>query len=382
MNKMTENRKGVLDYIIDQCDMIESFTDYKLIIGSLKKDELEYLYNKLVEDFQYRPMCEYVSWKLKHSDEPKERKKNKPLKVLLDLFTDKKSKGVTTSRNALKDRFHYASYADQCKILRAFLASTAASDRDWAYRILYRNWYPTLRKDVQALWESNHELRCEWVVVKYFPKEYLYNNVDTFSSQSYKFVCVKLAGFKDFKMNRFKLSEFDYIYVCAYSGEYIEKRRVEYYLYKCIYDMMYEPKMWRYIKRDEDDVFTTRKIEKVNKILWCMSKLGMIQEIVDYYMWDDEVKKLFTSKCDNDDFNSYYVYRACVLSKIDKVCQRREKNNSETLFDFNKYDCEMQHVDKKATMEEMQALCPELMNIVEEWQLNEVKEECDDNAPF
>ena len=382
MNKMTKTRREVLDYIIEEYEMIESFTDYKLIIGSLTKGELEYLSKKLSEEYFFRPMCEYVNWKIKHSDEPKEKEKNKPLKVLLDMFTDKKSKCVATSRVALKDRFYCASYADQCKILRAFLASTAASDRDWAYRILYKNWYPTLGKDVQTLWESKHELRCEWVVVKHFPKEYLYNNVDAFTQQSYKFVCVKLAGFKDFKMNRFKLSEFDYIYVCAYSGVYIEKQRVENYLYKYIHEMMYEPEIWRYINRDEDDVLTTRKTEKVNKILWCMSKLGMIQEIVDYYMWDDDVKKLFSSKCDNDDFNTYYVFRDCVISKIDELRQRRKKNNSESSFDFNEFDSEKQHIDKKATMEEIQALCPGLIDIVEDWQLNEVIAEPDENAPF
>ena len=69
------------------------------------------------------------------------------------------------------------------------------------------------------------------------------------------------------------------------------------------------------------------------------------------------------------------------MSEISVFVQKNDKNKFFYNL-FNEFDSEKQHIDKKATMEEIQALCPGLIDIVEDWQLNEVKAEPDESAPF
>lgn len=96
------------------------------------------------------------------------RKRNAPIATLIKNYVNKKSGKVSVSREEIKWRFDHLDWKDQKKILAAFLDS-CMSDREWAYTKLLDYWDETFAPKVKELWETYHEYRCSWSVIRYFP---------------------------------------------------------------------------------------------------------------------------------------------------------------------------------------------------------------------
>ena len=97
--------------------------------------------------------------------------RNNPIATVIKNYTNKKSGKVTDSRNEIQRRFLGLDWKDQKKIMAAFLDAGAA-DRNWAYSRLLDLWDASFEKKVQELWETYHEEKCSWVMIRHFPKEY------------------------------------------------------------------------------------------------------------------------------------------------------------------------------------------------------------------
>ena len=110
----------------------------------------------------------------------KEKKRNTPIATLIKNYINKKSGKVSDSRDEIQIRFDYLDWKDQKKILSAFLES-GKKDRQWAYSKILDYWDKSFEQKIKELWEQLHEDKCSWAVIRYFPIEYLTQNIDIFT---------------------------------------------------------------------------------------------------------------------------------------------------------------------------------------------------------
>ena len=148
----------------------------------------------------------------------KRQKRNSPIATLIKNYTNKKSGKVSDAREEIQWRFNWLDWKDQKKILNAFLES-GKSDREWAYGKVLDYWDDSFLPKVKELWETYHEYKCSWSVIRYFPLEYISEHIDDFTDErDYFFICLRLAKDKNFMIDRTKLSNTDYLALLYHTG--------------------------------------------------------------------------------------------------------------------------------------------------------------------
>ena len=113
------------------------------------------------------------------------KKRNRPIATLIKWYSDKESGKVVEARKEIQHRFDYLDWNVQKKILMAFL-DAGQSDRQWAYRKIYRQWDKCFLEPIRTLWEEHHENTCVWSVVKYFPMEDVTHGIYGLAEESCK----------------------------------------------------------------------------------------------------------------------------------------------------------------------------------------------------
>ncbi len=107
-------------------------------------------------------------------------KHNTPASTLIKNYSNKKSGKVTVARYEIQQRFNGMEWIHQKKILDAFIQGTN-SDREWASRIMFKCWDKSFIPVVKTLWEQYHERPISWLIIRYFPIEYIRQNMDSLS---------------------------------------------------------------------------------------------------------------------------------------------------------------------------------------------------------
>ena len=138
-------------------------------------------------------------------------KRNKKISTLIKWFVERKKGKVIESRQEIQRRFDHLDWNDQKKIILAFLSSGKA-DRYWIYPYLVKYWDDEFIPIVKDLFEKYHEDTCKWAIIRYFPINYLLQNIDLFSEgRDYFFLCRRMAYDKvPFEIEKEKLSPRDY----------------------------------------------------------------------------------------------------------------------------------------------------------------------------
>lgn len=168
------------------------------------------------------------------------KKRNSPITTLIRNYTNKKSGKVSESRDEIKWRFNALDWKDQKKILNAFLES-GISDREWAYSKVLDYWDDSFLPKIKELWETYHEYKCSWSIIRYFPLDYIAEHIDDFTgSRDYFFICLRLAQNKDFTINRSKLSNTDYLALLFHTGRYISEEDARDTLFSIVHDYCLE----------------------------------------------------------------------------------------------------------------------------------------------
>ena len=145
--------------------------------------------------------------------EYKKRKHNTPIATVIKNYLDKGGGKVSVSRNEIEWRFNALDWRYQKQILFAFLQS-GPSDRKWAYKKLYSIWDDCFIPVLQELWEQYHELQLSWLVINFFPVDYLKKNMDILSKdRNYYFLYLRLCNDCDFVLDRARLNETDLLAV-------------------------------------------------------------------------------------------------------------------------------------------------------------------------
>lgn len=237
--------------------------------------------------------------------------RNESISTLLKAFTDKQSGLVAETRAELRDRFGKQSFLTQRKILKAML-NASKQDRIWAYNRLNYCWDNFFLEDVQALWEQYHEKECGAMIIKHFPKEYVYDNLSALDIQgNYTNLCIKLINHPKFQIDKERLKEdfvfyghpeVEYLYILAKSKSKIEKGEATRTLFNqmaVFINIVNTPpkfignRAYNFERQIEDGNVTTKHLEFVSCVLWCMGELGLAEELIAFEEWDNMVRIKF-----------------------------------------------------------------------------------------
>ena len=154
------------------------------------------------------------------------RKHNTPIATLIKNYTNKGSGKVCSSRKEIIKRFFGVDWRHQKQILFAFLQS-GSSDREWAYMKLFSCWDDCFIPTLQELWEKHQEIPLSWLVIRFFPKEYVMTHLEELSvGRNYFFICKRLVNDWDFVLDKTRLNEADLLYVRKMIGETVTENDV------------------------------------------------------------------------------------------------------------------------------------------------------------
>ena len=222
------------------------------------------------------------------------RKRNTPIVTLIRNYEDKKSGKVSVSREEIKWRFDYLDWKDQKKILFAFMDS-GISDREWAYSKMLDNWDDSFQPKVRELWETYHEYKCSWPIIRYFPLEYIKEHIEEFTDErDYYFICLRLAKDKDYVIDRTKLSDRDYLAVLWHTGRTISDAEARDTLFSIIHDCCFAdtfmPRLERVGEGRYDKVITPANYREVNLAIYYLLKLEKDNIVQQFEHWNELVE--------------------------------------------------------------------------------------------
>jgi hypothetical protein len=271
----------------------------------------------------------------------REIKRNAPIAQLIKDFANKRSGKVADSRIEIKRRFEYLDWKDQKKIMQVFLDS-GKGDRDWAYSKLIGYWDKSFEQRIKTLWEELHEVRCSWVIVRHFPIKYLVDHIDAFTGdRDYYFLCLRLAGNKEFVIDKSKLSKTDYLSVIYHTGRNIEVNEAEQILYEIVHDTCLDCgplfAVDKYTEIKIGNILGPCGFQSVSLALYYLRKMKLTNVTFEFESsWNESVqKKIFESPefkeinlHEIDDYD--YKYRMIKLAKKYTYLSLDDKYKKET----------------------------------------------------
>ena len=237
------------------------------------------------------------------------KKRNTPIATLIKNFVNKKSGKVIESREEIQRRFDYLDWKDQKKIVLAFLDS-GKKDRQWAYAKTLEYWDKSFEPKMQELWESLHEEKSSWTVIRYFPVEYLSKNIEKFTEErDYYFVCLRLAKDKAFEIDRSKLSNTDYLAVLYHTGRSIEEKDAGSLLYENVHNICLDCDPYfaldKYASVSKGTIISPISFKKVSLALYYIKKLGLSSLASEFEQWN---KKVMESEFESPEFKAIPIY--------------------------------------------------------------------------
>jgi len=223
------------------------------------------------------------------------KKRNTPIATLIKNYINKKSGKVVDSREEILWRFDFLDWKDQKKIILAFLDS-GKTDRQWAYAKVLDYWDKAFETKIMELWERFHEERCSWVVIRFFPVEYLVRNIDKFyGKRNYYFICLRLAADKDFVIDKDKLSLTDYLAVLYHTGRSIDLDEAKDILYKIVHKIcveglsIFEKQLDRFADREKGAVISPANFQHVSLAMYYLKKLDCGQVVSVFEDWNRKI---------------------------------------------------------------------------------------------
>ena len=220
--------------------------------------------------------------------------KNSPIATVIKNYLNKKSGKVTDSRSEIQRRFFGLDWKDQKKIMSAFLDS-GISDRDWAYSRLLDLWDASFEPQVLKLWETYHEEKCAWVIIRHFPKEFIKNHIDTFDeSRDYYFICRRLVDDSDFVIDKERLSKTDYLMALSHGNRHIDDEEAAAILYGIVRDVCFCS--WPYMELSRryapirTKMMTATDFANVSIALYYLQNIGNDDVVSKFYLWETIVQ--------------------------------------------------------------------------------------------
>ena len=309
----------------------------------------------------------------------KQRKKNTPIVTLMKNFINKKSGKVSESREEIKWRFNALDWKDQKKILPAFLDSSA-SDREWAYTKLLDYWDESFLPKVKELWETSHEYKCSWSVIRYFPVEYIVEHMGEFTDErDYYFICLRLAQDKSYVIDRSRLSNTDYLAVLYHTERMISDKEAFNTLFGVVRDCcLQDADVMRLEHLGEGkhrDVISPTNFREVNLAFYYVVKLQQFEVAAMFRDWNESVEEeIYNSQefkaIDRKNCSSGYDYDRCridvaklyAFKMLDDKYKQPSDPSFEEMRETYEKDIEWSRMWREQSYEALKASASELFN--------------------
>lgn len=219
-------------------------------------------------------------------------KRNKSINQLLKDYNTIGKK--VKARVELKQRVPYASFAEQKKVLCAFLDGVSV-DRLFALRYLETHWDEFYTPYVEKVWSQFRDREAAKVITHHFPTDFITSHQSELSSDySYLQVRLRLPAFAP--IDRSKLSSSAFLYLCARQSLPISDKEAERLFYQVMLDLIAK---YDLSNRHLSD------IQEVSSMIWSLGMLGKsdillhfveFQRLITPYVIDEQwedVRKTF-----------------------------------------------------------------------------------------
>ena len=154
--------------------------------------------------------------------------RNKTLQQLLKDYTTKGR--IIKARSELKKRVPFVSFSEQKKILCAFFENVSV-DRLFALRYLDTKWDDFYTPYVEKAWRQFHEWQAAKVIVHHFPLEFIQANQEDLAND-YNYLQMRLRLPAVAPIDRMRLPDSAYLYLCARQSIPVSDKKAEHILYQ------------------------------------------------------------------------------------------------------------------------------------------------------
>lgn len=186
--------------------------------------------------------------------------RNKPLKQLLKDYTTKSR--IVKARAELKKRVPFASFSEQKQILCAFFENIT-QDRQFTLRFLDTNWDDFYTPYVERAWHRFHEWQSAKVIVHHFPLEFILANQEALAND-YNYLQMRLRMAPDAPIDRTRLADSAYLYLCARQSVPVSDEEAEHILYQNTLDTIGAA----YLRT------TVLDLRTISSMVWSLGVLG------------------------------------------------------------------------------------------------------------
>lgn len=247
-----------------------------------------------------------------------EYKKQESFETLLKWAVERKRGKVSYAKRILTDGYKYYSYSQQVKIVKAFLF-LSLGDRRFAYKKVSALWDESFIDIVTQAWNEFHDEECGWLITRFFPKDFLAENLEALSTPyNYYFLCKRLGQEVWFvpakeKFNR-TITIAQYLEAISMTKHPIAKDEAIELLYRMASVAIYAhlanneqmESKWGEIKVDETGhdmtmsywfrcpEFLIYKNDNFKEVMVYLCLMGLENVVKDFCAWCDNIKARFS----------------------------------------------------------------------------------------
>ena len=328
---------------------------YPLEDGYVLPEKFQYALAVSVDNntnVRHDPQCPYwiadkiarknrAAEKTLHQFDPAAR--NKPIQQLFkDYFT--KGKKVP-ARVELKARIPYASFDEQRLVLCSFLLNVPV-DRKFALCYLDTHWDEYYAPFVENAWRDHHEMEAARCITHHFPLVFIEANQDALS-EDYLYLQVRLRLPASAPIDRKRLSNSAYLYLCARQSISVTDRTAEKLLYQTVLDFI--------AKYELNEKNNLCDISSISSIVWSLGMLGKTKILLRFVKFHQEVFPLVINERWESIRNVFLeLGKSCDFTAFTECVNERERrkqeysNSLESEIQFDRDNYVDEHVDAES----------------------------------
>lgn len=264
--------------------------------------------------------------------------RNKPLRQLLKDYTTKGR--IVKARAELKKRVPFASFAEQKQILCAFFENISM-DRQFALRFLDANWDEFYIPYVEHAWQLFHDWQSAKVIVHHFPLDFILTNQETLADD-YNYLQMRLRLSPKAPVDRMRLTDSAYLYLCARQLIPVSDEEAEHILYQGTLDTIGSA----YIRT------TILDFRTISSMVWSLGVLGKTEILIRFADFQKALDSLVIGR-ELEDVRAMFnnLHMSLDFSAFDQAIAA-EENRTSSIYSDAPFDLDA-YIDEHVEAEQM-----------------------------